>query len=406
MGKQWQDTYGDFSYSEQWPHWKGQGKQHAPWRGKGKDNASNSGRKQDKAGPSFPKYDGTEPKQILLVAEKKDEQDSIVKSMQKAVTTARKAEAKTRKIQEELAHKERCWASYQQDLRNTYKTEQQRFLQDSARLKEELAEALIQEKQAKAQLSASGDDPFDAILQDPIRSSVMTPEKPAHSSRRMLDLDTASEEELRQALLAKMSKSGVAAEKAVAPASTAARQTSNFATPRQESRTEGGSVASHLTTPEASVAAAYYGGPTPPTVKDPYMASPSQSLHGTGRTPPSRQAHLQRSADGSGRVPVKQAGKQPPVSRQVAAGKSLAEKLERRRRQVEGLPSTPLAPPAEVSAELDEVLKNTTPRDLPPTAPCTFRCNIFDDDEESLESLDSEQKEWIKSHSSDLPALD
>ena len=322
MGKQWQDTYGDFSYSEQWPHWKGQGKQHAPWRGKGKDNASNSGRKQDKAGPSFPKYDGTEPKQILLVAEKKDEQDSIVKSMQKAVTTARKAEAKTRKIQEELAHKERCWASYQQDLRNTYKTEQQRFLQDSARLKEELAEALIQEKQAKAQLSASGDDPFDAMLQDPIRSSVMTPEKQAHSSRRRLDLDAASEEELRQALLAKMSKSGVAAEKALAPASIAARQTSSFATPRQESRTEGDSVASHLTTPEASVAAAYYGGPTPAAVKDPYMASPSQSLHGTGRTPPSRQAHLQRSADGSGRVPVKQAGKQPPVSRQVAAGET------------------------------------------------------------------------------------
>ena len=243
MGKQWQDMYGDISYSEQWPQWKGQGKQNAPWRGKGKDNTNSSSRKQDKAGPSFPKYDGTEPKQILLVAEQKEEPDSIVKSMQKAVTTARKAEARTRKLQEELAHKERCWASYQQDLRNTYKTEQQRFLQDSARLKEELAEAMVQEKQAKAQLSVSGDDPFDAMLQGQIRSKAMTPERPANPRRRLLDLESASEEELRQALLVKMGKAGAASEPALATASIAARRTSGSTT-----RQAGWQAATYFTT--------------------------------------------------------------------------------------------------------------------------------------------------------------
>ena len=118
-------------------------------------------------GVVFPKYDGTDPKQLLVVSEKRDEQDSLVREMQKAVSLARKAEGRTRRLQEELCNKERCWVQYQQELKQAYKTEKHRFQQDSARIREELAEAMLQERHAKQALQPSVDDQFELLAQSP-----------------------------------------------------------------------------------------------------------------------------------------------------------------------------------------------------------------------------------------------
>ena len=207
MGRQWQEQYPEsygksYGQSGQWQQWKGKGKQTAPWRGKGKDGTSKKGEKPVGA---FPKYDVAEPKQMVVVSEQKEESASIVRVMQKAVSNTKKAEQKTRRIQEELA----CWLSYQQELRTACKTEHQRFLQDSARLKEELAEAMAQERQAKTQLQPTVEDQFDALMLGQAQDIDMTPPKHVAREKCALDLDTVSEEDLRRALQLKTGRFNV-----------------------------------------------------------------------------------------------------------------------------------------------------------------------------------------------------
>ena len=108
-------------------------------------------------------YDRQDP-QMAVIAEKKTEEPSTVQVMQKAVSTARKAEAKRRKLQEELDSKRRCWMGFQQELKATFLKEQQRFQADVCKLQEEIKEAKMQEALSKQQLMTQGDGGMSDIF--------------------------------------------------------------------------------------------------------------------------------------------------------------------------------------------------------------------------------------------------
>ena len=154
---------------------------------------------------------------------------------------------------------------------------------------------------------------------------------------------------------------------------------------------------------ESGAGQRYCASASPPMARDPCMMSPSAAtpMPVTARTPPSRRTPG-KAADGSDRVPVKQATKQGHVPR--VAGTSIS--LETRRKIAEGLASPLSAVQQERQKEVNRVLKGTRPCDLPPLENVPFHVNIFDDDEEVPLSPASDITEWAKQRCSGLPDMD
>ena len=96
--------------------------------------------------------------------QKKNDEPGIVQAMQKAVTNARKAETRRRKLQADLEAKQRCWAGFQQELKATFLKEHQRFQSDVLKLQEDIKEARVQEEAAKQQLVSQGDIRMEEIF--------------------------------------------------------------------------------------------------------------------------------------------------------------------------------------------------------------------------------------------------
>ena len=173
MGKQWRDGKGGYSQPQSpVQYWQGawknrQWKQHgtAPWKAGQEDQSWlwTSSSASGTAPPSFPRYDSKDP-QLVVVAEKKAEEPGIVQTMQRAVTNARKAETRRRKLQSDLEAKRRCWTGFQQELKATYLKEQQRFQTDVLKLQEEIREAKLQEDAAKQHLVPHGDSGMEEIF--------------------------------------------------------------------------------------------------------------------------------------------------------------------------------------------------------------------------------------------------
>ena len=173
MGKQWRDGKGGYSQPQSpVQYWQGawknrQWKQHgtAPWKAGQEDQSWlwTSSSASGTAPPSFPRYDSKDP-QLVVVAERKAEEPGIVQTMQRAVTNARKAEMKRRKLQSDLEAKRRCWTGFQQELKATYLKEQQRFQTDVLKLQDEIREAKLQEDAAKQHLVPHGDSGMEEIF--------------------------------------------------------------------------------------------------------------------------------------------------------------------------------------------------------------------------------------------------
>ena len=407
MGKSWDVQQSDYYYGQYWPvQWKGKGQ--SSWKGKGRDQNSKKGEKGDKSkGVVFPKYDGTDPKQLLVVSEKRDEQDSLVREMQKAVSLARKAEGRTRRLQEELCNKERCWVQYQQELKQAYKTEKHRFQQDSARIREELAEAMLQERHAKQALQPSVDDQFELLVQSPetpkgkvLAAMARTPgfgkrEQQADpgagcaSSADGGDLPSPALEK-GQSMDVKMdmpvtrhTQYSMAQEKGGAVNARPAMCAQ--AVPTQGNRT-------------------YSCGGTPVAMTDPYLRSPSGAPSPPTTSPALKKPIPARTPDGT-RVPVKQIGRESTPIRAMNAGASLEEKLAARRRMIEGDHVVNNGRGEGGTPDVDAVLRTMKPTDIPRVPVGPEPTLIYDDDDTHL-SEDSDFEAWARMKSSDLPELD
>ena len=408
MGKQWQD-YVDDSYYGQYYYWqpqrKGTGKQQQNWKGKGQDGH----KKHDKpkAG-GFPKYDGVEPKQMVIIQERKEEQNSLVRDMQRAVTAARKAEGRTRKIQEDLANKEKCWLSYQQELKTAYRTELARYKQDVAKLKDELTEAMVQEQHAKQALQQGSDDHFEMMMQSPRETSPLpmaaTPARKHRTLGHTPQVPRVPDGQEVTATASERPGTHGGSQRHGMEDGGVSRHT-QYRTMIESAAGKMPAAPKYEGNPASAKAGSYTGG-SPGTVvsSDPYMCTPPKISSATA-TPPIRKSPAGRTADGSNRTPLKQQSKMPLPHKLAASGVSLAEKLEAQRRKVEGI--APEVKDASMTKEptIGEVMRHMRPADIP--APSTGPAPVFIcDDEDSPMSEPSDFIEWAKMHSSDLPEMD
>ena len=205
MGKQWRDGKGKYSQAQSpVQYWQGAWKSRqwqqqgtAPWRTGQEDPAWHWPTSSASSGAQqvFPRYDSKDP-QLVVVTEKKSEEPGIVQTMQRAVTSARKAETRRRKLQADLEAKRRCWAGFQQELKTTFLKEQQRFQTDVLKLQEDIKEALLQEDTAKRQLVSQGDVHMEEIFPGMSCEGDMAPRnRPGFVdlSGRMLSKDCAAQ---------------------------------------------------------------------------------------------------------------------------------------------------------------------------------------------------------------------
>ena len=461
MGKPWRDGKGKQSSQSQshspyavqyWQGaWKGrQGKSQstAPWKEQQEEGrwqwkaATNSGSQPT----TFPRYDRQDP-QMVVIAEKKTEEPSIVQVMQKAVSTARKAEAKRRKLQEELDSKRRCWTGFQQELKATFLKEQQRFQADVCKLQEEIKEAKMQEALSKQQLMAQGDggmndifpgmdcdmdvDKAPANAGNQGRSSSLGADNTPHGLRGAVrngkGLSTLQKEEHilsslpgspgvmedaeLQSLLQAHARCGhqaVGSATVDQPGLQTTKHTQFGLVQRDAADAE--STGKLIADTKGAIGA-------PLAQQDPYQSAghspsapaynkapqehaavlPGAALRGTPWQPstPPVIRRTPGSKDSSGRKSIKQVNK-TPVQTCVAKGPSLADKLAMRRSQAEQ-PQFPAAvagvgasTPPTCSAETAKYLREMRPVDLPQQ----FLIYDDEDSEGDISDADPEFLEW------------
>ena len=126
-----------------------------PWQGY-KQNP-----KKDDAKGQFPAYKHQPQSDIQVIAEQRtaaktlDSEEDIVKEIQRAINSARKAEQKVAKLQSELQKGQAQWRSYEQAIKQAYVKERTQFQTDQQKLKHDLAEALTAQTSARKALRAA-----------------------------------------------------------------------------------------------------------------------------------------------------------------------------------------------------------------------------------------------------------
>ena len=151
-GKPWRINHSADGYAEQYSSFSSSG------QGKGKHNRAEDWQgynpKKD-AKASFPAYNAQPKQEIAVVAEKRmhpkeaDPEEDVIKAIQRAVNSARKAEQKVSKLQSDLAKGQSQWQTYEIAIRKAYLAEKSKFQQDQAKLRTELSEALMQQVQTR-----------------------------------------------------------------------------------------------------------------------------------------------------------------------------------------------------------------------------------------------------------------
>ena len=144
MGKQgkapWrqgkQDGYGG---SSNWSYWKGS------WA------AGSPNRHQDPV--SIPSYDQTQlkdnhPPASVMPGISSREDPELMKAIQKALTTTRKADQKIQKVLQSKAQKEAQWKQYGYEMKQAYDREHKKYQQDLTRLDADLEAAMQQGSEA------------------------------------------------------------------------------------------------------------------------------------------------------------------------------------------------------------------------------------------------------------------
>ena len=333
-------------------------------------------------------------------------------SGQVALTNARKAETRRRKLQADLEAKQRCWAGFQQELKATFLKEHQRFQSDVLKLQEDIKEARVQEEAAKQQLVSQGDIRMEEIFPGIDCEGATGPgsvDLPGHYgesiggfsiARSAVALDTPcspgnlDDTELRSLLQANSGHSdvqhGLAHQRCTGERHQLAQVSQRGQPPATPLRTPlAGTPASG-----GSHFLSQSGGQEQQTGQDPYQLAggmtPSAPLYfGQGmhtettasagdsvRGPPWQPATppvLRKSPstrDSSSRKPVKQFTMKP-ATRSSPNGPSLADKLEKLREksgQPPPQPSTGGTVPAAVgptAPETAQALKELRPVDLP-----------------------------------------
>ena len=151
-GKPWRINHSADGYAEQFSSYSSSG------QGKGKHNRTEdwqSYNAKKEARASFPAYNAQPKQEIAVVAEKRmhpkeaDPEEDVIKAIQRAVNSARKAEQKVSKLQGDLAKGQSQWQTYEIAIRKAYLAEKSKFQQDQAKLRTELSEALTQQAQTR-----------------------------------------------------------------------------------------------------------------------------------------------------------------------------------------------------------------------------------------------------------------
>ena len=141
-----------------WAIWPGayspKASQNPPWQ-KGGNSAPSQSQ------PRFPAYDAKppsgyedkpDPRDRLSLRDTEDADGTLVPSVQRALNGARKAEARVLKLQKDKDRTEKQWKDYVRDSRAAYVKEHNRHLRALEFFEKEMADALVQQKNARVLL--------------------------------------------------------------------------------------------------------------------------------------------------------------------------------------------------------------------------------------------------------------
>ena len=95
--------------------------------------------------PQFPAYDAgwDRPQEIVEIASSstRPRPDNIVKQVQEAINTVRKADNKVSKLKADQHSKEQCWTAYVQNMQQAFTTERRKHVAAMEKLTQDLEEA-------------------------------------------------------------------------------------------------------------------------------------------------------------------------------------------------------------------------------------------------------------------------
>ena len=368
---------------KQWEYWRGSRPSPRPAK-EAKPNL-----------PVFPAYDAipgdasgiTEIRETRSLAGQKTNQ-SLVQLAQAAVNHTRKLDAKAVRLEKDLKAKQQFWLRYVAGMRQSYRNERARHVQDCARLEAELREAVEQQQAAHQQLGAIVPQIQMASEEPDDWDQVMTVIEPERAE------GTNPLQELGKFLSARQFASGAQAPLPGPGMATAAAP-------------PGPAPATPITPPHRP----HFGvSETPPStaraVRDPYIGSPNPvsmsgvatggtetaernaTVEGDGKPPSPRKPlspHTGQRPIGQARKPtsqeqprktIKEASKGTGTAQDAQTGKSLGSKLEERRQQ-ELAAAFPAGAPPGLAPPQEELPGNPGVDKIP--------VNIVDDDIDELD---------------------
>ena len=310
-------------------------KQWAQWKGSGKASYGGGWQQESAAhwgdgsygweDPQYPTYSHAASSAPARPPVEKPRTETaaagLVRAVQRLLTTARKAEVKTRKLAEEQEKIEANWSQFQQDLRAKFVRARETYKADKEKIAQALAESENAQTRAFQELQEAMNNPGSPVERK-------EPELPAAIAKEWEALlgEDDSDEEMTQAAIEtvpqRMKDALGAPRTPMTPPSTSAAPRRASTTPLLAAMTTGSS-------PPGFGA----DGAVVSAVGDPYQTSPTMrmSLPSPPVPPPGRA----RSRSVTRRTPIKEVGKTP---KKMETGGALSKRLEERRQSDEEIP--------------------------------------------------------------------
>ena len=327
--------------------WSGYGRPYQYWSGSW-HGRWNKPEKKEKSKPVIgsymdakPNMEDNVPKLQTPAKEEKlptEHGGDFLRALQKQITTARKAETKARKLQEELLQRHEKWQQFEEDIRTAFKKERMKYNTDIQKLEEDLKDALESAEEAQILLRSvakSGAPCGSSTVPEDMDVDQKSKDNEAWDT--LIAGRDAEEEKSDNETIQRWLKQALEASRSdVDRARTKVREAQankDASEPQSPGRAGEPSTASASTGPYTS---------TSPTITDPYLGSPipmATGRPGTERTTTTpRLRHKQQNAVGV-RQPIKLASKPSGRVHSISPrhpGLSLAQKLDQKRGIGEG----------------------------------------------------------------------